>query len=71
MASASTSKELKYAQEFVDFVNASPTPYHAVNSVKSLLSEAGFEEIHERTNWFKSHTLQKVVNILSPETDPQ
>ena len=59
MASASTSKELKYAQEFVDFVNASPTPYHAVNSVKSLLSEARFEEIHERTNWFKSHTLQK------------
>ena len=59
MASTSTSKELKYAQEFVDFVNASPTPYHAVNSVKSLLSEAGFEEIHERTNWFKSHTLQK------------
>ena len=48
MASASTSKELKYAQEFVDFVNASPTPYHAVNSVKSLLSEAGFEEIHEK-----------------------
>lgn len=48
-----TSKELslQYAQRFVDFVNESPTPYHAVNSVKELLKGAGFEELVERNNW--------------------
>ncbi|KAI5954118.1 hypothetical protein CANMA_004957 [Candida margitis] len=48
-----TSKELslQYAQNFVDFVNDSPTPYHAVNSVKESLKNAGFEELVERNNW--------------------
>ncbi|KAK6460519.1 aspartyl aminopeptidase [Scheffersomyces coipomensis] len=46
-----TERALKYAQGFVDFVNASPTPYHAVKSVKSRLVEAGFTEISERSNW--------------------
>ncbi|CAN3375739.1 hypothetical protein DIURU_003831 [Diutina rugosa] len=42
---------LELAQEFVDFVNDSPTPYHAVNSVKKMLTGAGFTEINERQNW--------------------
>jgi hypothetical protein len=33
------------ANDFLDFVNASPTPYHAVKSVKERLSSAGFKEI--------------------------
>ncbi|KPI42609.1 Aspartyl aminopeptidase [Cyphellophora attinorum] len=33
------------ANDFLDFVNASPTPYHAVRSVKAKLSKAGFTEI--------------------------
>lgn len=44
-------KALKHAQEFVDFVNDSPTPYHAVNTVKVGLRKAGFEELQERSNW--------------------
>lgn len=44
-------RALKYAQEFVNFVNESPTPYHAVNTVKSGLIKAGFKEIFERSNW--------------------
>lgn len=39
------------AQELVDFVNASPTPYHAVNSVKKRLVTAGFTQLFERDNW--------------------
>ena len=39
------------AQDFVDFVNASPTPFHAVESVKSRLVKAGFQEIKERDDW--------------------
>ncbi|KAL2016484.1 hypothetical protein VTK56DRAFT_3480 [Thermocarpiscus australiensis] len=41
----------KSALEFLDFVNASPTPYHAVASAASLLEEAGFTNIKERDNW--------------------
>ncbi|KAJ5718230.1 Aspartyl aminopeptidase [Penicillium malachiteum] len=39
------------AQQFLDFVNASPTPFHAVQSAKDLLSKAGFQEIKEKDSW--------------------
>ncbi|KAF4629148.1 hypothetical protein G7Y89_g9004 [Cudoniella acicularis] len=50
--SAATAK----ANDFIDFLNASPTPYHAVHSAIQRLSKAGFEEIKERDSW--SSTLQ-------------
>lgn len=37
------------ARDFLSFVNASPTPYHAVKSAKARLTEAGFKEIKVRT----------------------
>ena len=33
------------AYDFLDFVNASPSPFHAVKSVKERLCKAGFKEI--------------------------
>lgn len=39
------------ANDFLSFVNASPTPFHAVRSVKDRLTKAGFEEIKERDSW--------------------
>lgn len=33
------------ANDFLSFVNASPTPFHAVRSVKEKLMKAGFKEI--------------------------
>ncbi|KAI1766044.1 peptidase [Hypoxylon sp. FL1150] len=39
------------ALDFIDFVNASPTPYHAVQSSIQRLAKAGFEPIKERDNW--------------------
>ena len=33
------------AKDFVSFVNASPTPFHAVKSVKERLAKAGFQAI--------------------------
>ncbi|KAH6624544.1 peptidase M18 [Chaetomium sp. MPI-SDFR-AT-0129] len=41
----------KSALEFLDFVNASPTPYHAVAEAAALLDAAGFTKIQERDNW--------------------
>ena len=39
------------AHDFLKFVNASPTPFHAVKSVKDRLLGAGFVEIRERDDW--------------------
>ncbi|KAI4868480.1 peptidase [Hypoxylon rubiginosum] len=41
----------KSALDFLDFVNASPTPYHAVQSSIQRLANAGFEPIKERDSW--------------------
>ncbi|GKZ17121.1 hypothetical protein AbraIFM66951_006808 [Aspergillus brasiliensis] len=39
------------ALDFLSFVNASPTPFHAVQSAKELLAKAGFQEIKEKDSW--------------------
>ncbi|CAM1505257.1 Fc.00g108940.m01.CDS01 [Cosmosporella sp. VM-42] len=41
----------KDALDFVDFVNASPTPYHAVRSAAARFESAGFKLIKERESW--------------------
>ncbi|KAI0834442.1 peptidase [Hypoxylon sp. FL0890] len=41
----------KSALDFLDFVNASPTPYHAVRSSIERLEKAGFSPVKERDNW--------------------
>ncbi|KAF2738404.1 peptidase M18, aminopeptidase I [Polyplosphaeria fusca] len=47
---------LQAADDFLSFVNASPTPFHAVKSAKERLEKAGFTQIKERDPW--SSTLQ-------------
>jgi aspartyl aminopeptidase len=42
---------LKAAEDFLSFVNASPTPFHAVRSAKLKLEKAGFKQIKERDPW--------------------
>ncbi|KAL2213343.1 peptidase M18, aminopeptidase I [Sarocladium strictum] len=41
----------KTALDFVDFVNASPTPYHAVATASARLEKAGYTLIRERDSW--------------------
>ncbi|ANB12302.1 Ape4p [Sugiyamaella lignohabitans] len=41
----------QYANEFLNYVNASPSPYHAVQTSKKLLVAGGFTEISERQPW--------------------
>lgn len=43
----------KAAKAFVNFVNSSPTPFHAVQTAASLLDEAGFKRVEEGANWEK------------------
>ncbi|KAK0263504.1 Aspartyl aminopeptidase [Friedmanniomyces endolithicus] len=47
---------LKRAEDFVEFLNASPTPFHAVRSAKLRLEKAGFKQIKERDSWTPSLT---------------
>ncbi|KAH8658680.1 peptidase M18 [Tricladium varicosporioides] len=56
MATKEVSAAAAKANDFVDFLNASPTPYHAVHSAIQRLTAAGFTEIKERDSW--SSTLQ-------------
>ena len=39
---------LKRAEDFVEFLNASPTPFHAVHTAKQRLEKAGFKQIKVR-----------------------
>ncbi|KAF2095739.1 peptidase M18, aminopeptidase I [Rhizodiscina lignyota] len=47
----SSKPSLAAAEGFLSFVNASPTPFHAVQSAKSRLDQAGFKSIKERDSW--------------------
>ncbi|CEP60669.1 aspartyl aminopeptidase LALA0_S01e16270g [Lachancea lanzarotensis] len=49
-----TSTNVEYAREFVKFLNASPTPFHAVQNIKDHLSEHGFEQLKEENPWENS-----------------
>ncbi|KAH8106120.1 aspartyl aminopeptidase [Cristinia sonorae] len=42
------------AHKFVDFVNASPTPFHAVQTAAARLEKAGFLKIKETDDWEKN-----------------
>lgn len=40
-----------FNQGLCAFLDASPTPYHAVNSIKALLEEQGFQALSEGDSW--------------------
>jgi aspartyl aminopeptidase len=37
--------------DFLNFVNASPSAFHAVEAARTRLEEAGFQKIRECENW--------------------
>ncbi|WP_409523011.1 M18 family aminopeptidase [Nitrincola sp. MINF-07-Sa-05] len=41
----------QFNQALISFLNASPTPFHAVATMSELLRNAGFEELAEDTLW--------------------
>lgn len=41
----------KRAQTFVDFVNKSPSPFHAVQETAAMLKQAGFQKLNETKPW--------------------
>jgi len=51
IAMSNKTASLKVAHDFLKFVDASPSPYHAVAECRSRLIKAGFMEISERDHW--------------------
>jgi aspartyl aminopeptidase len=41
----------KMPKQLIEFLNASPSPFHATNNVATLLRQSGFIELSERENW--------------------
>lgn len=39
------------AKAFLEYVNASPTPFHAIGNAVAALEKAGFERVSERARW--------------------
>ncbi len=45
------SVEQNYAQSLLDFIDASPSPWHAVDTIQGQLDNAGFSRLYEREQW--------------------
>src|SRR5680860_158732 len=41
----------EFNKDLLGFLNASPTPWHAVATMKNRLDSAGFEELDEKDDW--------------------
>ena len=54
------------AEELLKFIEKSPSPFHAVETMKEELLSEGYEEVKETEKW----SLNKGENILFPETAP-
>lgn len=46
-----TAEATQYAEEMIDFIDRSPSPFHAVSAASAALRSAGFVELDERETW--------------------
>lgn len=44
-------KEQKFAEDLLQYLNESPTAYHAVENAAAILKEHGFQELREGNQW--------------------
>ncbi|WP_066631300.1 M18 family aminopeptidase [Labilibacter marinus] len=44
-------KEIEIAQELIDFIYDSPSPYHVISNIKTELTEAGYNELPLTDSW--------------------
>ena len=57
------------AQGLIDFIHASPTPFHLVETAANILGEAGFSKLDERQSWTES--IKAGGKYYYSGTDPQ
>jgi aspartyl aminopeptidase len=46
-----SSEHRKDALDFIDFLNASPSPFHCVHEASVRLEKSGFQKISEKDQW--------------------
>src|SRR5690554_7302408 len=46
-----TMEQAEFNKDLLKFLNASPTPWHAVATMKAKLDAAGFKELDEKEDW--------------------
>lgn len=51
MSAAAPAVSQEAAISFLDYVNASPSPFHAVHEASARLIDAGFTRLDERVDW--------------------
>jgi aspartyl aminopeptidase len=44
-------KKIKLATDLVDFIEASPSPFHVVGNIKDCLLKQGFQELFQSNSW--------------------
>lgn len=44
-------EHVDFNQQLIGFLDTSPTPWHAVESMKKMLAESGFEALDEKEEW--------------------
>ena len=59
-------KENKTIHNLLEFIDRSPTPFHAVHEMACALSDKGFNELKETDIW----KLAPMEDIFLPETIP-
>lgn len=47
----SKSKNMQIAKDLIQFIQHSPTPFHAVSTMKKMLLDTGFTELDEQQDW--------------------
>ena len=40
-----------YVEGLFSFIDKSPSPFHAIEAMKEMLTEAGFIEVQENKSW--------------------
>ena len=44
-------EKYKLADDLIDFIDASPSPFHAVRNIKAALIKRGFKELQAGDSW--------------------
>ena len=57
--------EINRITELTDFIEQSPTAFHAVQNLKTMLDKDGFQELKEAEKWHLEHTMsQEIIPAL-------
>ncbi|MDC6451068.1 M18 family aminopeptidase, partial [Pseudomonadales bacterium] len=67
----------QFNHDLISFLDASPTPFHAVKSMRKMLENAGFQALDEKKSWnlgpgkyFVTRNDSSIIAFIRGEEDP-